>query len=804
MNPSMIDRSIAPRRILMYTAYFAPEFSGAALQALTLARQLRIRGHHVEFVTNRWPGLPDTAIIDGFTVQRLQPGRMRKHREFRLWFNLSCFVWQRRNDFDILHSHGAYFTNAFVGPLARALGLKSVVKASLAVDDMQDFDQPWVGTLHKAMLRQADACVAISADLATEFEQGNIERQRIHRLPNGVDTKRFCPVSDSQVEALRYRLKLPLGRPIALYLGVLDQRKNIRWLAEQWIANAGFGTGALLLATGPQAREDQDGELLDHLRELARQQPAHFALHEFNANAENYYQCANVLVLPSVKEGLPNVVLEAMACGLPCVAAQASGTSELIVEGRTGLTYAQGDVAGLGSAVRHCISPAGRVMGELGREIALEQYDIKTVAGAYASLYTAVTAQRRRVLYVENGIGYGGAVICLRHLVRNLDRTRFEPMVVTGLGGAMYQEIAREARWKQIPDRRVDVVSMKRSLVASHWPDRIPGLRWVANQVLARTDDVFNFLPSFLQTIWTVMRFRPHVIHVNNEPLCNRAAVLAGKLMRVPVVAHVRGDQQGSMLMHSLFRLPDYFVAVSRWVSESIGSLGVADSRRTYIYDGIELENLNVRADGAASRLRCGASQDTFLIGLVGLLIPWKGQRLFLDAAERLVDELPLARFAIVGGTPDECLYFEAELKQRIERSKLNGRVVFTGHVGDMDSVYNGLDVVLSASTSPEPLGTMIIEAMTMARAIVAPDHGGALEMIEDDQTGLLFKAGDADDLAAKIRRLHDEPDLARRLGQNARSKALATFGVEAHARQVEGVYERVLRTGLHPIQQAE
>lgn len=795
MNPPMIDRSSAPRRILMYTAYFAPEFSGAALQALTLARELRLRGHHVEFVTNRWPGLPSAAIVDGFPLRRLQPGRMRKHREFRLWFNLARFVWQRRRDFDILHSHGAYFTNAFVAPLAHWLGLKSVIKASLAQDDMQDFDQPRVGALHKAMLRQADACVAISADLATEFELGGIERQRIHRLPNGVDTQRFCPASESQVEALRLRLQLPLGRPIVLYLGVLDQRKNIRWLAEQWIANDGFGTGALLLATGPQAREDQGGELLGYLRDVARQHPMHFALHEFSADVESYYQCANVLVLPSVKEGLPNVVLEAMACGLPCVAAQASGSKELIVEGQTGLTYAQGDDDALGNAIRQCISPSGRAMGERGRKTAMEQYDIRKVADTYASLYTTLTTSRKRVLYVENGIGYGGAIICLRHLVRNLDRTRFEPMVVTGLGGAMYQDIAREARWKQIPDRRLDVVSMKRGLVASLWPDRIPGLRWVANQMLARLDDVCNFLPSLLQTMWTVMLFRPHVIHVNNEPLCNRAAVLAGKLMGVPVVAHVRGDQQGSMLMHSFFKLPDYFVAVSRWVSESIGSLGVADSLRTYIYDGIELDKLNTRADGAAFRVQHSIPEETFVIGLVGLLIPWKGQRLFLDAAERLVDQLPRARFAIVGGTPDECVYFEAELKQRVERSKLNGRVVFTGHVGNMDGVYNGLDVVLSASTSPEPLGTMIIEAMTMARAIVAPDHGGALEMIEDDQTGLLFKAGDADDLAAKIRRLHDELDLARRLGQNARAKALTTFGVEAHARRIESVYERLLQT---------
>jgi hypothetical protein len=50
---------------------------------------LRRRGHHVDFVTNRWPGLSDTAVVDGFAVQRLEPGRLRKHREFRLWFNLA-------------------------------------------------------------------------------------------------------------------------------------------------------------------------------------------------------------------------------------------------------------------------------------------------------------------------------------------------------------------------------------------------------------------------------------------------------------------------------------------------------------------------------------------------------------------------------------------------------------------------------------------------------------------------------------------------------------------------------------------
>ena len=62
----------------------------------------------------------------------------------------------------------------------------------------------------------------------------------------------------------------------------------------------------------------------------------------------------------------------------------------------------------------------------------------------------------RRVLYVENGIGYGGAIICLRHLVRNLDPARYDAMVVTGRGEPLYRDIANETTWKHIPDRRIE------------------------------------------------------------------------------------------------------------------------------------------------------------------------------------------------------------------------------------------------------------------------------------------------------------------------------------------------------------
>ncbi len=788
-----IDTQNRRARILMYTAYFEPEYSGAALQGLTLAKELRRRGYHIEFVTNRWPGLGDKAEVEGFAVKRLEPGRMRKHREFRLWFNLARYVWTRRRDFDILHSHGAYFTNAFIGPLARMLGMKSLIKASLADDDLQGLSRPIVGRLHRFMLRRIDAYVAISQDLVDEFRLGRLLENKIHHLPNGVDTDYFHGATTQQVASIRDKLKLPTDQPIALYVGVLDQRKNILWLADQWIRNDAFGTGALLVAVGPQGRDDAEGHLRARLAELASVHPKRFALHDFHADVRPYYQCVELLLLPSAKEGLPNVVLEAMACSLPCIAARASGSRELIVEGETGYTYAPGDVAELASAVKRGMSSLGADMGAKARRLAHEHYSIIGIANQYDAIYTRLLGVEKRILYVENGIGYGGAIICLRHLVRNIDRSIFQPMVITGLGDKKYQEIASEARWKHIPDRRIDIISMKRHLSTLTWLEKFSGLRWTINQVLSRLDDLINFLPSLVQTLWTALIFRPALIHVNNEPLCNRAAVLAGKILNIPVVSHVRGDQQGSLMMRSFFKLPDYFIAVSKWVSDSIGRIGVEDEKRTFIYDGIELEKLDINANGDKFRRPHGIPSDSFVIGLVGLLIPWKGQKLFLESASLLADQIPDAVFAIVGGTPDEFRYFESELRALAEDPCLKGRVIFTGHVSEMASVYNGLDVIISASISPEPLGTMIIEAMTMARPIIAPDHGGAVEMIEDGITGLLFRPGDSHDLASKISLLQHDIDLRKSIGQSARSHALNVFSISEHVRQVQNVYKKIL-----------
>ena len=401
--------------------------------------------------------------------------------------------------------------------------------------------------------------------------------------------------------------------------------------------------------------------------------------------------------------------------------------------------------------------------------------------------------RKKRILYVENGIGYGGAIICLRHLVRNLDRSQFEPYMVTGRSGEDYRQIEGETAWKHIPDRYLEINQYKDILDKNTILRKIPGARRLVHQLMGRADDIINFLPFFLRFLKLVKNLKPDLIHVNNEPLCNRAAILSGKLMKIPVVCHVRGGQKGSAMMKWLYRMPDHFIPVSHWISKSIGNLGVPKSKRTVIYDGISFDNLNFNADGMPFRDKYKISRDDFTVGLIGMLIPWKGQRDFIDATNILKDKIPNLKMMIIGGTPDEFKSYEEELRKRVKDEKLEKTVIFTGHQTDMETVYNALDIAVSASSSPEPLGTMVIETMVMGRPLIAPAHGGGAEMTEHGKTGLLFKPGEGRDLADSILKFYNHPDLRYKYGKAAKEKALETFSVKTHVTHVQSVYGEIL-----------
>jgi glycosyltransferase involved in cell wall biosynthesis len=374
-------------RILMFSYYFPPQYSGAAKQALSLAKHLRGRGHHIEFITVKWPGLEERDEVEGFPVRRIEAGRGKKHREFRFWWNFLRYALSRRKDFDVLHSHGAYYTNSIVGPLAKLLGWRSLVKASLANNDLHGLRKSLAGRLHLRFLRMVNAYVAISEELEQEFLSFDLPPERIYHLPNGVDTERFRPPEPEEKKNIRNALGLPEEKKIVLTAGVFDERKNIGWLVKQWVRLNAPDSDALLLAVGPRSREDADGSFVNSLRRLADENATIVRLPGQVGNIEQYYQAADVFVLPSLSEGMPNVVLEAMSSGLPCISTRVSGIQELVQAGITGYTFALDDPRSLERALSRISRENGREMGSRARKLIEKKYSISLISEHYEELY---------------------------------------------------------------------------------------------------------------------------------------------------------------------------------------------------------------------------------------------------------------------------------------------------------------------------------------------------------------------------------------------------------------------------------
>ena len=373
----------------MYCPFFPPQYSGAAKQALALARELVQLDHTVEFITIRDSGLAEFEIHEGFPVHRLEVNG-RRNQELPLWWNFFRFAWRNRHRFDVLHSHGAHYLNSVVGPISKIVGWRSLVKATMSDSDLYGLKNSATGILHYLFLKSVGAYIAISKDLVEEFKENGFNSARIHYIPNGVDTFRFRPAREKEKSELRKQLNLPLHRRILLCVGVFDRRKNIGWLIQQWDKEDGYDGESFLLAIGPQSREDTGGQFLKSLKGIADKRNSDMLILNHVDNIDQYYRAADIFVLPSTNEGLPNVVLEAMASGLPCIATRSKGTRDLVIEGITGFLYELNNDVEFADKIAQLNRERIVEMGLSGRYEVETKYSLNKIAHFYPDLYDII------------------------------------------------------------------------------------------------------------------------------------------------------------------------------------------------------------------------------------------------------------------------------------------------------------------------------------------------------------------------------------------------------------------------------
>jgi glycosyltransferase involved in cell wall biosynthesis len=258
---------------------------------------------------------------------------------------------------------------------------------------------------------------------------------------------------------------------------------------------------------------------------------------------------------------------------------------------------------------------------------------------------------------------------------------------------------------------------------------------------------------------------------------------------------YVRNRPVSMRLLRPLVSRTDAIVANSDSVlADARAALGPA-ATLTRIYNAVD--GLRFSPEGPRLPLaeQSGLPSDDGLvrIGLVATFARWKGHDVFLDAVARLAGRFPIRAY-VIGGAVYETAgsqWSRQELAAMVQQRGLSAIVGLSGHTDDVPAALRSLDIVVHASTEPEPFGMVIAEGMTAQRAVVAACGGGATELFDDGRTALGYAPGDGEALAGRLAELIQDRAGRDRLASSARHAALDRFSPERMAASFREVYAR-------------
>ena len=370
----------------------------------------------------------------------------------------------------------------------------------------------------------------------------------------------------------------------------------------------------------------------------------------------------------------------------------------------------------------------------------------------------------------------GGAEFALERLVASLDRTLWHPVVVFGEEGPAVELM-----------RKLSVETYVIPLGENLRKVRRESLR---KFFLSQLGHIFGAC-SYIFRLRSFLRIRGVTIVHTNSMKAHILGGAAAKLSGIPLVWHLRDSLHPSSLPKQAVRLmrwlaavlPNRLVCVSKSVAkDALGKECMHLAR--VVYDGLNDECFEFSPPIDAPK---GSSAPrVWKVGIAGRLCAWKGQHLFLEAAAKLIALGMPIRFEVIGGPLFGQEAYADRLKHLVESCALREHVTFTGFVNDVTRRIKDWDVLVHASTAPDPCPNVVLEAMAAGVPVIGADAGGVPELLDEGRYGLLFEPDNPDILSDRIRTLLIDEAYRMRLARDARTRALKIFRTERVARSVE------------------
>lgn len=385
----------------------------------------------------------------------------------------------------------------------------------------------------------------------------------------------------------------------------------------------------------------------------------------------------------------------------------------------------------------------------------------------------------KKILYLHAGAEMYGADKVLLELIKGLDKSVFEAHVILPTTGVLVSAL--------------EDVGAKVSVI------EYPVLR----RKYFNPKGILNYFVDYLKYSKQLLKYvqdqKIDLIHNNTTAILE--GIYLKKKAKVPLVWHVHEIIVKPKLISDFInflmgRYADRIVTVSNAVLSHIEkSPFIQTSQTKVIYNGVDSERYYPQSetDKNHHKEKLGIPKTAKVIGMIGRVNSWKGQADFLSAVTPILEKNQDTYALMVGGVFEGEEWRMEDLKQKVKSTQLSERIILLDFQKDTTSLYNIFDIFVLPSTNPDPLPTVVLEAMACGKPVIAYRHGGVTEMVKEGQNGLFADVGDSNNLRAKINELLDDTSKIKRFSMCSRQRQLEHFSLESYITSFTKTYLTII-----------
>lgn len=379
--------------------YYLPVYSGAAIRAHRQAMVMKELEHIVWVLTPRYPGLGNNDVLDGIPIVRTPVyGRSRWQQFFAFMFSASIELVRRRQYYDIVHLYSFGPFDLLPILVAKALGKRVLYQVTMMENEPAILvEKSPLSSLLNIGLCQINGFTVLSTPLLHTFKNTRFENRPLALIPNGVDTQLFSPADYPEKRAIRNGLGLDIDTKYICFVGAVVERKGVDILISAFKCVADQYPRVHLLIVGPDSfirpgfvddGYHRDQAFVDTLKQTVDKMGLSHRV-TFTGETQlvsELLRASDIFVFPSRREGFPNAVIEAMACGLPSIVSLLNGISkDIITHGVDGYIVNESEPSDYSELILQLLNDEA-LCNELGlaaRRTVEQKFELKQVVRRY-------------------------------------------------------------------------------------------------------------------------------------------------------------------------------------------------------------------------------------------------------------------------------------------------------------------------------------------------------------------------------------------------------------------------------------